>query len=172
LGNTLTWPDPTLNLRSAPQSEPRRSGSKACYKHQPASLSAPRDDTARANCGNGEKSILLSIGILTANGTGTAPFLGIGANLNGPAKISFRMKAANGGEGSIELVPKANAKPEELLKFAYTLEGGDWQDINVDLPNKGGAAILRIYLPHSSEPVDIDWINVKPEPGKSTRWDF
>ena len=70
------------------------------------------------------------------------------------------------------LVPKANAKPEELLKFAYTLEGGDWQDINVDLPNKGGAAILRIYLPHASEPVDIDWINVKPEPGKSTRWDF
>ncbi len=96
----------------------------------------------------------------------------MGTNLNDPAKISFRMKAARGGEGSIELVPKANAKPEELLKFAYTLEGGDWQDINVDLPNKGGAAILRIYLPHSSEPVDIDWINVKPEPGKSTRWDF
>jgi arylsulfatase A-like enzyme len=129
-------------------------------------------DEPLAGWKNRNCAAVMKDGILTANGTGTAPFLGIGANLNGPAKISFRMKAASGGEGSIELVPKANAKPEELLKFAYTLKGGDWQDINVDLPNKSGAAILRIYLPHASEPVDIDWINVKPEPGKSTRWDF
>jgi hypothetical protein len=82
------------------------------------------------------------------------------------------MKAASGEAGSIELVPKANAKPEELLKFADTLKGGDWQDIQVDLPNKGGAAILRICLPHAPEPVELGWSNVKPETGKSTRWDF
>jgi hypothetical protein len=34
-----------------------------------------------------------------------------------------------------------------------------------------GSTVLLISV-RPSEPVNIDWINVEPETGKSTRWDF
>ena len=117
-------------------------------------------------------SAAINDGILTANGTGPAPFLGVGAGLTGPAKISFRMKSASGGEGHIELVPKADAKTKDLQKFVYNAKGGDWQDITVDLPSNDGAGILRIYLPHPTEAVSFDWIEIKPDGVKTQRWDF
>lgn len=111
-------------------------------------------------------------GILTANGTGPAPFLGVGAGLPGPAKVSFRIKSASGGEGHVELMPKAVAKTKEPLKFGYHSTGGEWQDVSVKLPARDGAAILRIYLPHPTEAVSFDWVEIQPEGGKPQRWDF
>ncbi len=110
--------------------------------------------------------------ILTAKGTGPSPFLGIGANLTGPAKVTFRLRTATGGEGHIDLVPTAASKTAEIIAFPYSAKPGEWQDITVDLPNKGAAAIMRLYLPHASEAVDIDWVELKPAGAKARRWDF
>jgi hypothetical protein len=69
-------------------------------------------------------------------------------------------------------VPKADAKTKDLQRFVYNAKGGDWEDITVDLPSSDGAGILRIYLPHPTEAASFDWIEIKPEGGKTQRWDF
>ena len=110
--------------------------------------------------------------ILTAKGTGTAPFLGVGANLTGPAKVTFRLRTATGGDGHIDLIRTTSGKETGIVAFPYTAKGGDWQEITVDLPHQGPATIMRLYLPHASEAVDIDWVELKPASAKPHRWEF
>jgi hypothetical protein len=111
-------------------------------------------------------------GILTAKGTGPAPFLGVGANLTGPAKVTFRLRTATAGEGHVDLVPTAGAKTTEIVAFPYSVQGSEWQEITVDLPHKGPAPILRLYLPSATAPVEIDWVELKPAGAKARRWEF
>jgi arylsulfatase A-like enzyme len=111
-------------------------------------------------------------GILTAKGTAAAPFLGVGAALNGPAKVTFRIRTATGGEGHVDIVPTVGSKAADIVAFPYTAKGGEWQEITVDLPHQGPAAILRLYLPHASEAVDLDWVELKPSEAKARRWEF
>jgi hypothetical protein len=111
-------------------------------------------------------------GILTAKGTGPAPFLGVGAGLTGPAKVTFRLRASAGGEGHVDLVPTTASKTAEIIAFPYSAKAGGWQEISVDLTNPGPAAILRLYLPTATEAVDIDWVELKPAGAKARRWEF
>jgi arylsulfatase A-like enzyme len=111
-------------------------------------------------------------GILTAQGTGPAPFLGVGAGLTGPAKVIFRLRAKADGAAHIDLVPTNNSKAGEITAFPYAVKGGDWQEITVDLPHQGPAAILRLYLPSATESVELDWVELQPATGKPRRWDF
>ena len=111
-------------------------------------------------------------GILNAKGTGPAPFLGVGANLTGPAKVTFRIRTATGGESHIDLVPTTSSKSAEIVSFPYSAKGGEWQEITVDLPHKGPATLMRLYLPHATEAVEIDWVELKPTGSKARRWEF
>jgi len=111
-------------------------------------------------------------GILTAKGTGPSPFLGIGANLSGAAKVTFRLRTATGGDGHVDLVPTGNSKPTDIIAFPYAAKPGEWQEITVDLPHQGPAAIMRLYLPTASEPVQIDWVELRPAGAKARRWEF
>ena len=111
-------------------------------------------------------------GIVTAKGKGPSPFLGVGANLTGPAKVTFRLRTSTGGEGHIDLVPTTGNKTAEIVAFPYTAKGGDWQDITVDLPHNDPATLMRLYLPHATEAVEIDWVELKPAGAKARRWDF
>ena len=110
--------------------------------------------------------------ILTAKGTGPAPFLGVGAGLTGPAKVTFRLRTATGGESHIDLVPTTSSKSAEIVSFPYSAKGGEWQEITVDLPHKGPASLMRLYLPHATEAVEIDWVELKPTGAKARRWEF
>jgi len=110
--------------------------------------------------------------ILTAKGTGPAPFLGIGAGLTGPAKVTFRLRTATGGDGHVDLVPTGTSKTADIVAFAYAAKPGEWQEITVDLPHQGPAAIMRLYLPHATEPIQIDWVELKPTGAKPRRWEF
>ena len=110
--------------------------------------------------------------ILNAKGTGPAPFLGVGAGLTGPAKVTFRLRTATGGESHIDLVPTTSSKSAEIVSFPYSAKGGEWQEITVDLPHKGPAALMRLYLPHATEAVEIDWVELKPTGSKARRWEF
>ena len=109
-------------------------------------------------------------GFLTATGTGPAPFLGVGAGLTGGGRVTFRIRTASGGTGQFEWVQGKGGA--EGPRVPFKLEGGGWQELGVDLPGKGGAAILRLYLPDPTGPVDLDWIELKPADAKARRWDF
>ena len=111
-------------------------------------------------------------GIVTAKGKGPSPFLGVGANLTGPAKVTFRLRTATGGESHIDLVPTTSSKSAEIVSFPYSAKGGEWQEITVDLPHKGPASLMRLYLPHATEAVEIDWVELKPTGAKARRWEF
>ena len=110
--------------------------------------------------------------ILNAKGTGPAPFLGVGAGLTGPAKVTFRLRTATGGESHIDLVPTTSSKSAEIVSFPYSAKGGEWQEITIDLPHKGPATLMRLYLPHATEAVEIDWVELKPTGAKARRWEF
>ena len=111
-------------------------------------------------------------GILTVKGTSADPFLGVGANLTGPAQITFRLRSPSGGTGFIECVPAASSPVTPSLQFPFQATPGDWQKITIELNLKVPAPILRLHLPQATEPVEIDWIELKSGGAKARRWDF
>jgi arylsulfatase A-like enzyme len=131
---------------------------------------APRDPLMTWKNRNCDATVKESI--LTAKGTGPSPFLGVGAGLTGPAKVTFRLRTATGGDSHVDLIPTSGGKETGVIAFPYSAKGGEWQEITVDLPHKGPAAIMRLYLPHANEVVELDWVELKPTGAKSRRWDF
>ena len=111
-------------------------------------------------------------GILTAKGTGTAPFLGVGAGLkaSATATLTVRLRASQAGEGRIDLV-SANPKATPTA-FPYGCKGGEWQDLTVELKATEAASILRFYLPSNNASVEIDYAELKVGGEKARRWDF
>jgi len=111
-------------------------------------------------------------GIVTLMPTNTTPFLGIGAGVNGPATLKLRARTAKKSEAQIEwLNPGGDKKGEKPQSVPYTLAGGDWQEVTVNIPATGPLGILRLYVPVQQEPVEIDWIELKGA-GAKKRWEF
>ena len=111
-------------------------------------------------------------GIVTVTGKGAEPFLGVGAGTSGPAVVKFRARCAKGGEGKIEWLNNgAEKKTEKPQSAPFTLNGGEWQDITVQIPPTAPLGILRLYLPAQTQPVEIDWIELKGT-GAARRWEF
>ena len=76
------------------------------------------------------------------------------------------------GEAKIEWMnPGGEKKGEKPQSVAYTLNGGDWQNVSVGIPANGALGILRLYLPAQAEPVEIDWIELQGT-GAKKRWEF
>lgn len=55
--------------------------------------------------------------------------------------------------------------------LAFLLAAGDWQEVTLNMPATGPLGIVRLILPAQKLPVDVDWIELKPE-GKPKRWEF
>ncbi len=106
-------------------------------------------------------------GIVTVTGRGDAPFLGVGAGIEGPARVSFRVRCAKGGAGKAAWIPSAGK--EQSVPFQ--IPAGDWQDIAVDIPATGPLGLFRLYLPAQADPVELDHVELKGT-GKPKRWDF
>ncbi|MCX7007552.1 MAG: sulfatase [Kiritimatiellaeota bacterium] len=114
---------------------------------------------------------VLKDGALIVTGTGAAPFLGVGAGkVAGAAVVKLNVRCEKGGAGKIEWLgaAKANAQPQSV---PFKLDGGDWQEIRVEVPAKGGLGTMRVYLPAQQQPVAIKGIELKSS-GKPMRWDF
>ncbi len=101
-----------------------------------------------------------------------APFLGVGAgNMTGPATVKFRVRSANGGAGKVEWLPTPQAVVEaKSVPFEFT--GGDWREVSVQIPAKGPLGIVRLYLPATKEPVQLDRVEFKPAKGQARTWSF
>ncbi len=111
-------------------------------------------------------------GIVTITPTNNAPFLGIGSAVSGPATFKFRARCAKNGEAKVEwLKPGADKNDVNAPSVNYTLNGGDWQELSLNIPATGSLGIVRLYLPATSGTVEIDWIEIKGT-GAKKRWDF
>ncbi|MDF1812565.1 MAG: sulfatase [Verrucomicrobiales bacterium] len=107
---------------------------------------------------------------------GKFPFLGTAQvkNLTGPLTLEMTM---SGSSGESRVQWKSNGQtafPEQGQSVTYTVSDAEgMQNITLELPVKGNAGILRIYLPATDDsPVNIESIVVKGSKGKSTQWHF
>jgi arylsulfatase A-like enzyme len=108
-------------------------------------------------------------GILRLTNIGSACFLGFSAaKHSGPTTAKFRIKA-KAGSSHFDWLPGGVGSKEQRVDF--TLKGGDWEEITVELPAEGPLGIVRLYL--QDTPVEIDWIELTSKNGsKPTRTAF
>ena len=105
-------------------------------------------------------------GIVSVRGKET-PFLGVGAGVIGPAKVTFRIRARAGDRGKVEWLA-TDAKAQSL---PYVIPDEGWQTISLDVPGTGSLGIFRLYLPAQQQAVEIDFIELVGT-DKPRRWDF
>jgi arylsulfatase A-like enzyme len=152
-----------------PQLNPKYSASPAAAA--PKAAADPLLGWKNRNC-----DAAVSRGILRVSGKGPAPFLGVGSQLKGPAKLTFRMRlpeAKGVSEGRVDLLPQqAGGAGGEIKTVPYTLASGEWQEVTVDLPVKAPTSILRLYLPAEKHEVEIDWVELRAKDDKPRRWDY
>ncbi len=111
-------------------------------------------------------------GIVTVTGKGDALFLGFSAGkMNGPTEVKFRVRTATGGAGKVEWLPTP-AAADKAKSVPFQITAGEWQEVSVPLPAEGALGIVRLYLPAQKEPVQLDWIELKPNGGKPQLSDF
>ncbi len=113
----------------------------------------------------------VSGGILTMKSTGKpgGAFLGHGmAKMNGPAVVTLRVRSEAGGAGKIDSLPHTAADPDVIHSSAFEVKTGDWQEVKIEVREKGALGTLRVYLPDG----EVDFIEVSPVNGKGQRWDF
>ncbi len=109
-------------------------------------------------------------GIVTVTGKANSPFLGVSANIRGPATVKLRARCPHGGDGKIEWLPPGK-NPVPVRSVPFALSPGDWQEVTVDVPAEDPIGILRIYLPARKQSVEIDWIELKAG-ATLRRWNF
>ncbi len=111
-------------------------------------------------------------GAINVRSKGPRSFLGVGVSLPvGPTRISFRVRAPEGGEGRVALLTSTGAT--EMLSVPYTVVGDSmWQPVTLALPLQEHAAILRLYLPVGVAEVDFADIVLTPAVGRPRRWNF
>jgi hypothetical protein len=113
------------------------------------------------------KSCKVSVvaGALRVEADGRAPFLGTAqVKTSGPLTLKLRARSAAGGAGKVQWVTKDQEDfPKEGQVVPFNLPAGaDWQDVTVEIPMKGEARILRLYLPADKGPVEVEsirWIS-------------
>jgi arylsulfatase A-like enzyme len=111
-------------------------------------------------------------GVLTVKGK-TNAFLGYAmGKVIGPAEVKVRLRTSIAGAGKVEWLPKGAADPTIVKSVPFDAVAGGWQELSVTVAEQGPLGTVRLYLPSSQQPVEIDWIEVKPGRGKAQRWDF
>ncbi len=109
-------------------------------------------------------------GIVTVRNLTDASFLGFAAGKHsGPSTVKLRIKAG-GGASHLDWLP--GGVQDQAQSVPFTLPGGDWQQLTIEVPAAGPLGIVRIYLPKQAQPVQIDWIEITSKTGKTTRTEF
>ncbi|MBL9183763.1 MAG: sulfatase [Verrucomicrobiaceae bacterium] len=110
-------------------------------------------------------------GLLKLTKLGDAAFLGFAAGKhNGPTTLKARIKA-QAGTSHVDWLPQG--VEGKAKRSDFTLKGGDWEEMTVELPAEGPLGIVRLYLPMQGSPVEIDWIELTSKNGsKPTRTGF
>ena len=109
--------------------------------------------------------------------THAQPFLtNASLNIEGPVLLKIRFRSAKPGKANLQYrTTDQKGFPTKGQSKQFSIKGGDWQEIEIKLPVKGVLQHLRIFIPDSKKPFEIDWIEITPVGGKfkqSERWDF
>lgn len=109
-------------------------------------------------------------GVLRITNIGDACFLGMSASKHSDRSTAkFRIKAKAGSSHFDWLANRTEAKANRAV---FTLKGGDWEDVTVQIPATGPLGIVRLYLPMQEQVIEIDWIEIQSSEGKPTRTNF
>ena len=157
--------NPNYKPGDATKSAPKKTGAA---KADPAAGTDPLEGWKARGCDATVKD-----GILTVTGKSASPFLGFAAGkTTGPAVMKLRARSTAGGAGKIEWLPSGAAnQTADAKSVAFTIKAGDWQEVTVDLPATGALGILRVHFPAQTQPVEVDWLELKS--GQNTRrWNF
>ena len=109
--------------------------------------------------------------------TGRQPFLANAkVRVNGPLEVSLRMRTQKDGIGRIQWRTEEQASfPKTGQHQTFNVIGDDWQELSIPLDVKGRIVHVRLFLPDSKRPTEIDWIEIGSNDGNDKdqkRWDF
>ena len=114
-------------------------------------------------------------GILTVTATGKpgTAFLGHGlGKATGPAVVQLRVRAESAGSGKIEWLPAGATDAKKARSVPFDVQAGPWQELRIEIPATGPLGIVRVYLPATDKPVDVDWIEIRAKSVNRLRSDF
>jgi len=120
----------------------------------------------------------LIAGTLRVDADGKSPFLGTAQiKHKGPLTLHIRARSSKGGPGRVAWKTAAQEKfpTDGTQSMPFTLPpGNQWNDITVDLPIKGSPQLIRLYVPATESPIEIQSILYTPKGSdKSIRhWKF
>lgn len=165
--------NPNYSPGSKPATSPKKRQSQASRttsSKETSSASTNEDDPALKGWKARNCSVTVNDGVASVKGLTANPFLGVGAGATGPATVTLRLRCPDGGEGRIEWIPSA-AEMTKVRSVPYTVKGGDWNDVSVEVPAEGAIGILRVYVPAHKQVVNVDVIELKGA-NRQKRWDF
>jgi arylsulfatase A-like enzyme len=144
------------------------------YRRQPSAATAagPADGLVARQC-----AISIVDSALRVTAAGKSPFLGTAqVRAPGPLKLTLRIRSRHAGTGSVQwkTAGQKDFPPQGQRATFDVAATDDWQDVRVDLPIEGRAAILRLYLPAEAGPLDIqriEYVDARSERNVKT-WDF
>ena len=96
--------------------------------------------------------------------------------LDGPAQVRLRIRTQK--DGTIRLqwrTEDQDSFPQTGQFQSFDVAAGDWQEANAPLDVDGRLIHVRLFLPDSKRPTEIDWIEIGPKDGHANehkRWDF
>src|SRR5690606_2889558 len=137
-----------------------------------ATAKDPADGLVARQC-----QVSMNDGTLRVTATGRNPFLGTAqVRAEGPLRLRLRIRSEHEGTGSVQWKTAGQENfPEQGQRVTFPVAtGDDWQDLHVDLPIEGRAAILRLYLPADAGPVDLQRIEyIAAQSGRTIKtWGF
>jgi arylsulfatase A-like enzyme len=171
----LPTPNPAFDPKKyQPELEGKAaSKGKTKAKNSESSKPAAKDDSDPAlkgwkarSCSTHSDKGILSISKLT-----DASFLGFSASKHsGPSSVKIRIKAQP-GNSHVDWLP--GGTQDKAQSAPFKIESRRWQEISVSIPATGPLGIVRVYLPHQAEEIEIDWIEiVSTKDNHTTRTDF
>ena len=91
----------------------------------------------------------------------------------GPAQVRLRIRTQKDGTGGLQWRTEGQGSfPETGQHQSFNVVGGDWQELSVPLHTKGKLIHVRLILPDSKRPTEIDWVEIGPKDKDAMRWDF
>ena len=59
-----------------------------------------------------------------------------------------------------------------LTTATIDVKAGPWEELRIEIPATGPLGIVRVYVPATDKPVDVDWIEVQAKSVNRLRSDF
>lgn len=117
----------------------------------------------------------ISDGVLTMRATGNSEtaFLGHATGrMTAPAVVRLRVRSVAGGKGRIDSLSQGVTDASQIISVPFDVPGGEWQQIAVELKHSGPLGVLRLFLPATEAPIEIDRIDIQPASGRGESWAF